>query len=125
MAITHATATRNALADQVDTLVNTGAGTALFRLRASTTTITDFSLQNPAFGAASSGTITLQGTPIVAAAGASGTVDNFQVLDRDGTLVFSGSVTAGGGGGDVTIDNTSVNNGQDCSLDSFTYSAPA
>ena len=125
MAITHATGVRNTLADLIDTLVNTGAGTAVLKLRDATTDIVSFNLAATAFGAASGGTITLASTPIAGTAGASGDVDGFQVLDKDGNLVFSGTVTATGGGGDIEITNISVANGQGCSLTSFTYSAPA
>ncbi len=124
MTITHATATRNSLADLIDSLVNTGAGTAILRLRATAVTVVDFSLSNPAFGAAASGTITLNSTPIAAVASGTGEVDNFQVLDRDGTLIFSGSVTLTSGGGDIEVDNTNIVAAQNCSLDSFTYTAP-
>ena len=125
MAITHNTAVRNALADLIDTLVNTGASTAVLKLRDGTTDIVSFNLSATAFGAASSGTITLAGTPIAGTAGASGDVDGFQILDKDGTLILSGTVTATGGGGDIEITNISVANGQGCSLTSFSYSAPA
>jgi hypothetical protein len=124
MSITHLAALRTILADTVDAAVNSGGGTAKFRLRASSTVIVDFDLANPAFGAAVAGVITLAGVPISAAAIAGGVVDNFQVLARDGTVSFSGSVTGVGGGGDVELSNTNVANGQDCSLDSFTYAAP-
>lgn len=125
MSVTHATAVRSALADLIDTLVNTGAGTAKLRLRDGTTTIVDFDLADPAFGAASSGVITLASTPIAATAAASGDVDNAQLLDQDGGVVLSCSVTATGGGGDIEVSNVSIANGQDCSLTSLTYSAPA
>jgi hypothetical protein len=125
MSVTHATATRTALADKIDDYVNTGAGTAKLRIRASTTTLVDFNLSNPAFGNAASGVITLNSTPITATASATGTADGFQVLDRDGTVVFSGSVTATSGGGDIEATNTSITNGQSCQLTSLTYTAPA
>lgn len=125
MSVTHATTVRSALADAVDALINTGGGTAKLRLRDSTTTIVDFNLQNPAFGSASSGVITLAGVPIAAVAGAAGDVDNAQILDRGGSLVLSCSVTGVGGGGDIEVSNVSIANGQDCSLESLTYTAPA
>jgi hypothetical protein len=34
-------------------------------------------------------------------------------------------VTATGMGGDIEVTNTNVANGQDCSLESLTYEAPA
>lgn len=123
-AITHATATRNAISDAVDAHINTGGGTAVLKIRQSTTDLVSFNLQNPAFGASSSGTITLAGVPIAATAGAAGTADGFQILDRGGALVLSGSVTGNGGGGDIEVSNTSIANGQSCSLTALTYTAP-
>lgn len=123
MAVTHITALRNTLADAVDAHINTGAGTAVLRLRASTTAIVDFNLANPAFGAAASGVLTLAGTPITANAGATGVVDNAQIIDRGAAVAVSCSVTGSGGGGDIEVTNTNIANGQDCSLDSLTYTA--
>jgi hypothetical protein len=123
MSVTHVTAVRSALADKVDDLINTGGGTAKVRLRATTTTIVDFNLANPAFGNAASGVITLASVPIAATAGASGSVDNAQILDRGGSVVLSCSVTGSGGGGDIEVSNVSIANGQDCSLTSLTYTA--
>lgn len=125
MSITHVTALRSAIADLVDTTVNTGSGTAVLRVRDGSTTVVDFELSNPAFGSASSGVITLADTPIEEQAEAAGEVDNFQILDRDGTLVLSGSVTGSGGGGDIEVSNVNIALNQDCSLDSLTYTAPA
>lgn len=123
MAVTHLTALRTILADAVDTHVNTGAGTAKVRLRDSTTTIVDFNLNNPAFGSAASGVITLDGVPIAATAAADGDVDNAQIINRNGDISLSCSVTASGMGGDIEVTNTNVANGQDCSLESLTYEA--
>lgn len=125
MSLTHDTAVRNALADLIDTLVNTGSGTAIMRFRDGTTTIVDIELQNPAHGAASSGTIELAGVPLSENAVATGDIDNYQVLDRDGTLIYSGSVTATGLGGDITMNNISVNSGQEVSITEYDYSASA
>ena len=126
MSLTHATAVRNALADLIDSLVNTGAGTAVLEILDGATVLASFDLENPAFGAASSGTITLAGTTLSdASADNSGTADGFQVKDRDGTVIFSGTVTGSGGGGDVEADNTSITAGQSVDLTSFTYSASA
>lgn len=124
MAITHLAALRDILANAVDDHVNTGAGTAVIRIRASTTTLVDFPLQNPAFGAASSAVITLQGTPIAAVASAAGTADNFQLINRNADITLSGSVTATGGGGDIEATNTVIANAQSCELGATTYTAP-
>jgi hypothetical protein len=128
MAVVHATALRTVLADAVDNYLNTTGATdasADLVIRASTTILVTFVLANPAFGAAASGVITAASTPIAATAGASGTADNFLIRDRANATAISGSVTATGGGGDITVSNTSIANGQNCSLDSLTYTAPA
>lgn len=123
MALTHAAATRNSLADLIDTLVNTGAGTAVLRVRAIAVTVADISLANPAFGAASAGIITLAGVPLSAIASATGDLDNFQIINRNGDLIYSGTITATGGGGDLTVNNISVNMGQEVAITSLTYEA--
>ncbi len=124
MSVTHETALRSALANAVDDRINTGSGTAKLRLRDGTTTVVDFDLQNPAFGDAVSGVITLEGVPIPAVAAATGEVDNAQVIDRDGTVSISCSVTGSGGGGDIEVSNVNIAIGQDCSLEDLSYAAP-
>lgn len=106
-ATTIATDARNAQADAFDTLINTGGGTAVLRLRNSTTTLVSFNLSNPAFGAASSGAITLSGVTIsaTASAGTATAVDNYQILDRGGTVQWTGSVT----GSDTITSGQTVN----------------
>lgn len=127
MAVTHATTLRTVLADAVDNYINTTGATDAsgdLVIRASTTILVTFVLANPAFGAAASGVITLAGVPIAAVAGAAGTADNFQIRDRANAAAVSGSVTATGGGGDITVSNTSIAASQSCTLDSLTYTAP-
>lgn len=124
MAVTTVTALRNVLADAVDNYINTtGGGTAQTVLRDGVTTIVAFNEANPAFGAASGGTITLASVPIAANASASGEVDNAILTARDGTTALSCSVTATGMGGDIEVSNVNIANGQACSLDSLTYTA--
>ena len=66
MTISHSTSARNSLADQIDTLVNGGStdpqGDLVLIESAGPSDLVEFNLQDPAFGAASSGTITLQGS---------------------------------------------------------------
>ncbi len=129
MALTHTTATRNTLADEIDTLVNTGTtdagGDIIIEESAGPTTLATITFQNPAFGAASSGTITLAGVPLSNTASATGTANRFQIRNRDNTEVFRGTVTATSGGGDIELDNTSINSGQTVQITSLTYSASA
>lgn len=51
---------------------------------------------------------------------ATGTVAHFRVVDSTGaTCHLQGTVTATGGGGDMTLDNTSVASGQNVTVNSF------
>lgn len=125
MAITHSTAARNALADQIDTLLNSGTTDSAGDLviQDGTTDLVVITMQDPSFGSASTGTITLQGTPLSGTAAATGTADSFELRDKDNTAVVSGSVTGSGGGGDIELDNTAINSGQTVEITSLTYSA--
>lgn len=116
-ATTIASGARDAQADAFDTLINTGGGTAVLRLRNSTTTLVSFNLSNPAFGASSSGAITLSGVTIsaTAAAGTATAVDNYQILDRGGTVQWTGSVTG----------SDTITSGQTCNLTSLVITWPA
>lgn len=124
MTITHLEALRNNIANVVDDHVNTGAGTAVLQLRASTTVLVEFDLSNPAFGASALGVITLNSTPIAATGEAAGNADNFQLVNRNGDVSIAGSVTGVGGGGDIEVTNVNIAIGQDCELQSFSYAAP-
>lgn len=115
-----ATAMRNTLADAFDNHINTtGAGTAVLRLIDSTgpTTLVTFNLQNPAFGAAASGVITLAGVTIAAtaAAGAASTAETYEITDRGGTIVWTGAVTG----------SDTITSGQTVNLTSLTITFPA
>lgn len=129
MAITHNTATRNAMGDAVDDQVNAGTtdaqGDFVLLESSGPTDLVEINLQDPAFGAAAAGVLTLQGTPLQNDATASGTADAFEIRDRDNAVVIDGSVTGTGGGGDVEIDNPSINSGQTVELDSLTWTAPS
>lgn len=82
MTLAHTTAIRNGLADYVADAHDTGGGTAVLQIRQSSTVLVEFDLPNPAFGAASTGVVTLLGVPIATTADASGTADNFITKDR-------------------------------------------
>ena len=112
-----ATAARNAQADAFTTLVGTGGGTAVLRLRNSTTTLVSFNLNNTPFGAASTGAITLAGVTIsaTASAGSASAVDNYQILDRGGAVVWGGVVTG----------SDTITSGQTCNLTSLVITWPA
>lgn len=126
MTITHASGVRNGLANVVGDAVDVGSGTAHLRLLDTAATVVEFDLANPAFDTApatAAGVITLEGVPIATTAVDDGELDSFTVVNRDDGSVLSGSVTAIGMGGDIEVTNVNVATGQDCSLESLTYTA--
>ena len=124
MALTLETALRNDLADQIDDSINTGAGTAELRFETSgDVEVATVNLQNPAFGAASTGTITLAGTPLQDTNATGGTVAQFSIYDRDGTKQLEGTVATSGA--DINISSTSVGASDTVELTSFTLTVPA
>lgn len=131
MALAHSTAAKNAILDAIDALINTGAGTAQIKIRAGSvgapgTVLATVNLGNPAFGAASSGAMTMSGLPVSdTSADATGTAGMFEITDRDGVVVVSGSVTATGGGGDMTMPSVSITATEPVNVNTFTYNAPA
>jgi len=127
MAITHSTAARTSLADRIDDLVNTGTGTSNFTFRnAQAVTLGVVDLDNPAFGAGAAGAISLAGTPqegIAAHATTNAVCSAFDIKDRNGAVVLSGTVAASGA--DINLSNTTINNGDTVRISSFTYNASA
>ena len=127
MALTHVTALRNAIADAVDNYLNTTGSTDAggdLVIKDAAVILSTHAFANPAFGAASSGVITLASVPIDASAGNTGTADAFAIRDRDNADAITGTVTATSGGGDIEVTNTSITSGQTVSLTSLTYTAP-
>ena len=71
--------------------------------------------------AASSGSKAKSGTWQDTSADATGTAAHFRIYDSGGTTChLQGTVTATGGGGDMTVDNTSFASGQSFTINSFT-----
>lgn len=57
-------------------------------------------------------------------ADATGTAAHFRLFASDGTTCHvQGTVTATGGGGDMTLDNVSITAGQTITITSFTFTA--
>lgn len=137
MALRLATATRNAAADAVADLADGGASAGTVKVysgtqpasandAASGTLLVTFTLNDPAFGAAASGVATLDVDPAISAtAAATGTAGWFRMESSTPGTVIDGSVTATGGGGDMTVDNTSITSGQTVNLTSGTITMPS
>jgi len=129
MAIQLAILTRNARLDAIETEVGTlpvlkmftGAQPANCAAANSGTELWTETLPSDWLSAASSGSIAKSGTWSAAAIGGGGTIAHFRLYASDGTTCkMQGSVTVTGGGGDMTIDNPVVADGQIVTVDTFT-----
>lgn len=129
MATTLSTAARTAACDAVVDLLDVG-GTAKLRLQsAASAYLCDITLAAPAFGAAAAGVATAAGLPKTgtgtAAAGTGTACTKFEMCKSDNTVIYSGTVTVTGGGGDITLDNVSIAENQTVSVTSLTHTQPA
>lgn len=126
MAVTHPAAIRTLLSDlvvdQID--LNTPPGKLVLQIAAGTV-VSTLTFANPAFGSASSGTATANA--IVADASAVGNaspVTKGEIRQGAGTAIVLFSVTATGGGGDITFNSVNISAGQNVSITALIYAAP-
>ena len=126
MAVTHATALRTKLADLAVDELDSGAGDPSGDLQFRTSgdvAVALLVLSNPAFGAAVAGVATAAAiTDDTNAIG--GTIAKAALRNRANTDEILCSVTATGGGGDITLSSVVVSAGQTVSMTSLTYTAP-
>ncbi len=135
MAIRLAALSRSAAADAVVDRIDGGAGAGTLKIYTGSvgadadttpggTLLATIAWADPAFGAASSGVATAT-DPASVNASATGTAGCFMVEDSNGDNVFDGTVTATGGGGDLTLSTTSLVSGSPVDITAFTYTQPA
>jgi hypothetical protein len=129
MAVQLSVAVRNARLDAIETNIGTsavlrirsGAPPATCATADSGTVLATLNLPTDWMAAASSGSKALSGTWQDLTADATGTAAHFRVYDSGGTVCgIQGTVTATGGGGDMTLDNTSIASGQQVTVTTFT-----
>ena len=125
MAVTHPAAVRTAIADfVVDQLdLNTPPGKLIMQT-AGGATVATLNFPNPAFGAAAAGTATA-GAIVADTNAVGGTVAKAELRQGAGTPIVLCSVTTTGGGGDIQLNSVIISAGQQVSITSLTYSAPA
>lgn len=129
MTIQLSTAVRNARLDVIESTIGTtpilrirsGAAPANCATADSGTVLATLTLPSDWMAAASGGSKALAGTWQDTAADATGTAGHFRIYDSTGTTChLQGTVTATGGGGDMTVDNTSFASGQQFTVTTFT-----
>lgn len=132
MALQYSVPVRNA---RLDAFESTTGPSAILRIRSGVqpatcatadagTILAAATLPADWMAAASVGTKALSGSWTDASADASGTAGHFRIYDSVGTTCHAqGTVTLTGGGGDMTVDNTSFATGQSFTVTSFTLTA--
>lgn len=123
-------AARNAALDAIETTVGasptleirTGAPPATAATADSGTVLATMTLPADWLAAAASGSKTLLGTWQDTSADAAGTAGHFRIK-AGATTHIQGTVTASGGGGDMTLDNNVLATGQQVTITAFTITA--
>lgn len=129
MTIQFSVAVRNARANAVETTIGTSA---ILKLRTgappvdcaaadSGTALATINLPSDWAADASGGAKAKAGTWQDTSADATGTIGHYRLYASDGTTCHEqGTVTITGGGGDMTVDNTSVASGQQVTITAHT-----
>lgn len=132
MSLQFSVAVRNAELDAIETTIGTGA---ILKIRSGSvpatcatadagTVLATMTLATDWMSAASSGAKALLGSWADSSADATGTAAHFRIYASDGTTCgMQGTVTATGGGGDLTLDSTSITSTQSVTITSFTLTA--
>lgn len=130
------TASRNAACDAVVDRADLGSGPATIQLRTGTqpatgndaatgTLLATVTLNDPAFGSAGAGVAALIVAPALSTTGvAAGDAGWFRMLDSTAASVLDGSVTATGGGGDLTLATVTISIGLTVNITSGSVTQP-
>jgi len=135
MALQASVSVRNGRADSVETVIGATAVLKIYDLSAAApancaaaitgTVLASMTLPSDWMAAAAGGAKAKSGTWQDASADAAGTADYFRLFASDGTTChLQGTVTATGGGGDLTLDNTSIASAQTVTITSFGWTEP-
>lgn len=128
MTVQLSTAVRNARLDAIETTIGvsavlkirTGAQPANVAAADAGSVLATLSLPSDYMAAAAAGVKAKAGTWEDTSADAAGTAAHFRIYASDGTTAhLQGSVTATGGGGDLTVDNAVFAAGQAFTVTSF------
>lgn len=131
MSLGLATALRNAMLDQIKAAIDAGSGPGTLKVYTATrpatgaaittqTLLATLTFADPSAPAASGGVLTFSAIVADSAADATGTAAWARILDSTGAHVADCSVTATGGGGDITFQTVSFVAGVEVQMTSFT-----
>lgn len=129
MTVQFSVSVRNARLDAIESTIGTSAvlkirsGSAPANCAASDsgTVLATMTLPSDWMAAASSGSKALSGTWEDTSADGTGTAGHYRIYASDGTTCHEqGTITITGGGGDMTLDNTSIASGQQVTITSKT-----
>lgn len=132
MAFQYSTASLNAALDAIFTTIGasavlkirSGSKPASVATADSGTVLATLNLPTAYMAAAASAVKALTGTWQDLSADAAGTAGHFRLYASDGTTChLQGTITATGGGGDMTLDNVVLASGQQVTITSFQVSA--
>jgi len=131
MSFQESVAVRNGRLDSISTTIGTspelkirsGSPPADCAAADSGTVLATLALPSPWLASASSGSASMTGTWEDTSADATGTAGHFRIYDSGGTCHLQGTVTATGGGGDLTLNVTSVTAGDYVIITAFTLTA--
>lgn len=121
-AITPSAAAKNAVLDTLVDLLDVGSADAtgdLVLKTAGGATVATLTFSNPAFAAASGGSVVASAITSATAV-ASGTVTNYEARNRDNTVVFTGSV--GLTGESLNLESVVIDTGDTITVSAFTIS---
>lgn len=128
MALTFSTALRTARVQAIETeagvsaiiKIRTGAPPATVATASTGTVLATVTLPSD-WATTANGVLTKSGTWQDLAADSAGTAGHYELVKSDGTtVVLRGTVTATGGGGDMTVDNTVFAANQQFDITAFT-----
>lgn len=124
------TTLRNNRLDQIRALIDAGVSAGLLRIYdgarpatggAPTTKLAELTLSDPCAPGAAGGQLTLSAIGADLTADATGTATWFRIVDSAGNFVMDGSVTATGGGGDITFNTVAFVAGAQVTITSAVF----
>ncbi len=118
------TALRNAIANAIDDEINTGTGTATLVFEtAGDVEVATIDLQDPAFGAAATGVITLAGVPLEDGSATGGTTAQASIFDQDTTKQLE--MTVGVAATEIIISTVTIAASDVVRITALTITVPA